>query len=322
MRFAQVSAPVMAKGVEDTAFYRYHPLVSPQRGRRQPGDLRPAGRRLPRRHGDGPAGRRCSPSRRTTPSAAVTCGPGSACWPSPAGVHEAVQRWARATRGTDAAGGRIATPSTCCTRPWSARGRSRPAGSAPSWPRRRGRRRCTRPGSIRAPSTTTRSPPSWTRSSPTTASSPILSRSWPSISSCSAAGSARWRRLALLLDLPGRARPVPGDRAVGPVAGRPGQPPAGRLRGPAAAAGRAEPGLSRPSTGWPTAARSSGSSTGCSRTGGSIATRSGRTTSHCPSAAAKAEHVVAFARVGRADAIAVVVPRLVARLAGTGPRLR
>ncbi len=28
VRFAQVSAPVMAKGVEDTAFYRYHPLVS------------------------------------------------------------------------------------------------------------------------------------------------------------------------------------------------------------------------------------------------------------------------------------------------------
>ena len=28
MRFQQVSAPVMAKGVEDTAFYRYHRLVS------------------------------------------------------------------------------------------------------------------------------------------------------------------------------------------------------------------------------------------------------------------------------------------------------
>ena len=28
LRFAQVSAPVMAKGVEDTAFYRYQPLVS------------------------------------------------------------------------------------------------------------------------------------------------------------------------------------------------------------------------------------------------------------------------------------------------------
>jgi (1->4)-alpha-D-glucan 1-alpha-D-glucosylmutase len=28
VRFGQVSAPVMAKGVEDTAFYRYHPLIS------------------------------------------------------------------------------------------------------------------------------------------------------------------------------------------------------------------------------------------------------------------------------------------------------
>ena len=49
VRFAQVSAPVMAKGVEDTAFYRYLPLVSPQRGRRRPWPVRPAGRRLPRR---------------------------------------------------------------------------------------------------------------------------------------------------------------------------------------------------------------------------------------------------------------------------------
>ncbi len=28
MRFQQLSAPVMAKGVEDTAFYRYYPLAS------------------------------------------------------------------------------------------------------------------------------------------------------------------------------------------------------------------------------------------------------------------------------------------------------
>src|SRR5262249_32499322 len=28
LRFAQLSSPVMAKGVEDTAFYRYHRLVS------------------------------------------------------------------------------------------------------------------------------------------------------------------------------------------------------------------------------------------------------------------------------------------------------
>ena len=28
MRFQQLSSPVMAKGVEDTAFYRYYPLAS------------------------------------------------------------------------------------------------------------------------------------------------------------------------------------------------------------------------------------------------------------------------------------------------------
>ena len=46
VRFAQVSAPVMAKGVEDTAFYRYQPLISlnevggdPGRFGRGPGDF-------------------------------------------------------------------------------------------------------------------------------------------------------------------------------------------------------------------------------------------------------------------------------------------
>ena len=44
LRFAQLSSPVMAKGVEDTAFYRYHRLVSlnevgGEPGRRHPEDL-------------------------------------------------------------------------------------------------------------------------------------------------------------------------------------------------------------------------------------------------------------------------------------------
>ena len=40
MRFQQLTGPVMAKGVEDTAFYRYNRLVCAQRGRRRPGALR------------------------------------------------------------------------------------------------------------------------------------------------------------------------------------------------------------------------------------------------------------------------------------------
>jgi len=44
VRFAQVSAPVMAKGVEDTAFYRYQPLVSLNEVGGDPGRFgRPAG---------------------------------------------------------------------------------------------------------------------------------------------------------------------------------------------------------------------------------------------------------------------------------------
>ena len=98
--FAQVSAPVMAKGVEDTAFYRYQPLGLPQRGGRRPGPLRPSGRRTstrpwPTRPATGR--RRCSPCRPTTPSAAATCGPGiSVLSEMPDAWERAVDRWARA----------------------------------------------------------------------------------------------------------------------------------------------------------------------------------------------------------------------------------
>ena len=37
VRFQQVCGPVMAKGVEDTTFYRWHRLIALERGRRRPG---------------------------------------------------------------------------------------------------------------------------------------------------------------------------------------------------------------------------------------------------------------------------------------------
>jgi (1->4)-alpha-D-glucan 1-alpha-D-glucosylmutase len=60
VRFAQVSAPVMAKGVEDTAFYRYQPLVclnevggDPGTSGRPPADFHRAMAQAARRHPEG-----------------------------------------------------------------------------------------------------------------------------------------------------------------------------------------------------------------------------------------------------------------------------
>ena len=49
MKFQQFSAPVQAKGVEDTSFYRYNALAVAQRSRRRSGAVRHAGRGVSRR---------------------------------------------------------------------------------------------------------------------------------------------------------------------------------------------------------------------------------------------------------------------------------
>ena len=56
VRFQQTCGPVMAKGVEDTTFYRWHELVGAGRGRRRPGRARRPERE--RTCTPGPAGRR------------------------------------------------------------------------------------------------------------------------------------------------------------------------------------------------------------------------------------------------------------------------
>ena len=48
-RFEQTSGPVMAKGVEDSAYYRWARLRRAQRGGRRPRAVRPHGRGVPRR---------------------------------------------------------------------------------------------------------------------------------------------------------------------------------------------------------------------------------------------------------------------------------
>ena len=79
MRVQQYSGPVMAKGLEDTAFYRYNRLVSLNEVGGHPGHVRRHRQRLPlrqRRSGRGAGPMPCSAPPPTTPSGARTRGRG------------------------------------------------------------------------------------------------------------------------------------------------------------------------------------------------------------------------------------------------------
>ena len=82
-RFQQTTPPVMAKGVEDTAFYRYARLLALERRRRRPVAVlavawTPSTAPTPSARSASRA--TCSSPRPTTPSAPATCAPGSARW--------------------------------------------------------------------------------------------------------------------------------------------------------------------------------------------------------------------------------------------------
>ena len=172
-KFQQLTSPVMAKGAEDTAFYRYNRLVSLN----EVGATRSSSayRWTTFTHGAPPARRRgparCPRRPPTTPSAARTCGRGSTS-----------SRKCRAPGGTPCvagtggiaamppssrAGGRpSATRSTSSIRPCSGPGhsaRSRPTpvpisppASRRTWPRPARKPRSTRAGSTRTRHTTKR----------------------------------------------------------------------------------------------------------------------------------------------------------------------
>ena len=130
MKLQQYSGPVMAKGVEDTAFYRYNRFLAlnevggaPDRfGRRQPSFTKPT----PSGRSAGRMG--CWRRRPTTPSAARTRERGSPCCrnvrtnggvKSYRGAGSCVRAWATSS----AARRPIVTTNTCSTRCWSAPGR-------------------------------------------------------------------------------------------------------------------------------------------------------------------------------------------------------
>ena len=140
-RFQQTTPPVMAKGVEDTAFYRYVAAARPERRRRRPEPLRSIGvdafhagnaqraARFPRhllvaldaRHEA--LGRRARAARRARRHGGgvggARCGAGASC----------ARRCARAARPTR-------SRSTRSSRRSSAPGRSSRSGCAPTWRRR------------------------------------------------------------------------------------------------------------------------------------------------------------------------------------------
>ncbi len=236
VRFDQVSAPVMAKGVEDTAFYRYLPLVSLNEVGGDPGQFGGSRGRLPRRPWPGRTARwpetMLTLSTHDTKRSADVRARISLLSELPEAWIAAVRRWAarcephkrsgwpdRNTeyllyqtlvgawpiergpgRGVRGQGDQGSQGAHVVDRPVA---RLRRSGRRVHR-RDPGRRRLRgRPGDVpgRAPAR----------------------RAGPG----QLAGADR-----AAADLPRRPRPVPGHRGVGPVPGRPGQPPPGRLRRP------------------------------------------------------------------------------------------
>ena len=81
LRLQQLTGPVMAKGLEDTVFYRYYPLASlDEVGGRPPAAASNPRACTPGTRAASPSGRTpCRRRRRTTRSAARTCARGSTC---------------------------------------------------------------------------------------------------------------------------------------------------------------------------------------------------------------------------------------------------
>ncbi len=121
MRFQQLTGAVMAKGVEDTAFYRYLRLVSLNEVGGDPGRFGASVDGVPRRQrrgGRATAGRHARDARPTTPSAARTCGCASPLLSEmPEAWAAAVKRWRGcATAPQPRRRGSTTPPNTCSTR--------------------------------------------------------------------------------------------------------------------------------------------------------------------------------------------------------------
>ena len=228
LRFQQTSGAVMAKGVEDCAFYRYVAAHLAERGRRRPERVLAVGRGVPRRDGRAAARPAAGDDDPVDPRHQARRGR--------PGPDRRARRGPRASGPTTLdrlhAAGAAARPRL--RQPALAGRRRRLAGRRATGCTPTPRRRCARPATApRGPTRTRRTrrpctPPS-TRRSTTPRCAQVARR----------ASSTRDRR-ARLEQLPvrqagaaddaRRARRLPGQRAVGAEPGRPRQPAAGRLR--------------------------------------------------------------------------------------------
>ena len=238
--FAQLTAPVMAKGVEDTAFYRYDRLVSLNEVGGDPGVF---GRPVEAFHADTARGRArgptpCSLCPPTTPNAAPTSGPGSTfCRRCPA-PGQRRGRWAELIDRHRRDLGRTATPCTFSSRRWWERGRSMPTAG-------RGLHGQGDQGSQGAH--VLGGPPAAYDEAVRGLRRAVLAddgfvadlRQFLAEQRIVERGRRNsLAQTALAVDLPGSSRRLPGKRAVGSQPGRPGQSPAGRLRPAPPAPGR------------------------------------------------------------------------------------
>ena len=227
LRFQQTTGMVMAKGVEDTAFYRYtrlgsltevggDPIVFALDRRRVPRGAWPAAGELAARDDHALHPRHQAQRGRPRPDLRAR--------------RDARTRWADAAARGCGARRRSADrrSTTCCGRRSSAPGRVSRERAARL--RREGGPRSRR----RAPAGSTRTPRSKRGCTPRGRG---LRRSGGAPAARRLRRRIARRRLVQLavrqaaqLTMPGRARRLPGHRALGPLAGGPGQPPAGRLR--------------------------------------------------------------------------------------------
>ena len=250
-KFQQITSPVAAKGIEDTALYVYNRLLSLNEVGADPTcfGLEPAGgARVAGASGSGSGRARCRRRRRTTPSAARTCGRGSTCCRRcPARGRAAVRKWRALNR-------RFKTEIDGALAPDSERGVFPLSDARRRLAVRRARRRRARAHSSSASTRymtkalrEAKVHTSWL--SPDEEYEDAVQRFVEAIldpppgRAVSRRRSCRSRRvsrssgiynsLAQLADQDHRARHsrlLPGHRAVGPESRRSGQPPSGRLR--------------------------------------------------------------------------------------------
>ena len=350
MRFQQITGPVTAKGVEDTAHYRYNRLVSLNEVGRRPRPLRRARRGLPRqeRRAGWRAGRtRSWPRRPTTPSAARTCARASTSSPRCrrrgarrcAGGARIARRFKREVDGRGRA--RSRTTSTCSTRRSSAPGprdADEPARRRSPTASRAYMEKATKEAKVHT---------SWVNPNPAYDARGARIRHAPARAgqsrSSTRSGPFRRRRRprrrrqlagadAAQDHRPGHPGPLPGLRALGSLAGRPRQSPAGRLR---AAASALDDLAARIAAESPDASGLATELLAAWPDGlmklyvihRALTLRRDRARlfgvgAYVPLAAvgARAEHVVAFARRDGREAAIVAVPRLTARLTGLDGR--